>query len=260
VDLLAKHETRKSRRRPPTIVVVERRILIQSCVLRLLKRELSKFHVWGATSAGDLSGAHGLDVKLVAVDLEDRPLGDPTVKLELTLISEMYPRASVVVISDCEDAAAAQDVLRWGVRGYFPSSLAIDVLVAGFRLVIAGGVYCPPPVTLQQGPADAPARIPQLRPGHSSVHCDPRPIDIGVQGDDVPSVALTRRETEVIAELQLGHSNKVIALNLGMSENTVKMHIQHLMRKLGARTRTEAVFRWARGGAITHSAHWMRSQ
>ena len=71
---------------------------------------------------------------------------------------------------------------------------------------------------------------------------------------------LTRRETEVIIELQLGHSNKTIALNLGMSENTVKMHVQHLMRKLGARTRTEAVFIWTRGATGTTTANWAPSQ
>jgi DNA-binding CsgD family transcriptional regulator len=60
-------------------------------------------------------------------------------------------------------------------------------------------------------------------------------------------------------ELQLGHSNKAIALNLGMSENTVKMHIQHLMRKLGARTRTEAVFIWARGTAGSDLPDWVPS-
>jgi DNA-binding NarL/FixJ family response regulator len=69
-------------------------------------------------------------------------------------------------------------------------------------------------------------------------------------------IALTPRETDVIAELQLGRSNKVIALNLGMSENTVKMHVQHLMRKLGARTRTEAVFIWARGSAAHDHPGW----
>ena len=55
---------------------------------------------------------------------------------------------------------------------------------------------------------------------------------------------LTQREESVVEELQLGRPNKVIAVNLGLSENTVKMHVQHIMRKLGARTRTEAVFIW----------------
>jgi DNA-binding NarL/FixJ family response regulator len=48
----------------------------------------------------------------------------------------------------------------------------------------------------------------------------------------------------VLAELEQGLPNKLIAAKLNLSENTVKMHIQHIMRKFSARNRTEAVMRW----------------
>jgi DNA-binding NarL/FixJ family response regulator len=54
----------------------------------------------------------------------------------------------------------------------------------------------------------------------------------------------TPREQQVLAELELGLPNKLIAARLNLSENTVKMHIQHIMRKCDARNRTEAVLRW----------------
>jgi DNA-binding NarL/FixJ family response regulator len=54
----------------------------------------------------------------------------------------------------------------------------------------------------------------------------------------------TPREQHVLAELQLGLPNKLIAAKLNLSENTVKMHIQHIMRKFSAHNRTEAVLRW----------------
>jgi DNA-binding NarL/FixJ family response regulator len=47
----------------------------------------------------------------------------------------------------------------------------------------------------------------------------------------------------VLAELELGLPNKLIAAKLKLSENTVKMHVQHIMRKCAARNRTEAVLR-----------------
>jgi DNA-binding NarL/FixJ family response regulator len=59
---------------------------------------------------------------------------------------------------------------------------------------------------------------------------------------DIPD--LTRREQQVLAELELGLPNKLIAARLKLSENTVKMHIQHIMRKCAAHNRTEAVHRW----------------
>ena len=53
----------------------------------------------------------------------------------------------------------------------------------------------------------------------------------------------TPREQHVLAELELGLPNKLIAAKLNFSENTVKMHIHHIMRKCAARNRTEAVLR-----------------
>src|SRR5580704_4602754 len=55
---------------------------------------------------------------------------------------------------------------------------------------------------------------------------------------------LTPREEEVLLDLVKGHSNKVIARNLGMMEATVKVHVQHLLRKINAQNRTQAVV-WA---------------
>ncbi|HKU17353.1 MAG TPA: response regulator transcription factor [Steroidobacteraceae bacterium] len=57
----------------------------------------------------------------------------------------------------------------------------------------------------------------------------------------VASVLLTPRELEVLAGIGAGLSNKAIARELGISLHTVKFHIESLFRKLGARTRAEAV-------------------
>jgi DNA-binding NarL/FixJ family response regulator len=59
-------------------------------------------------------------------------------------------------------------------------------------------------------------------------------------------VDLTPREQHVLEALQLGLPNKLIAVRLNLSENTVKMHIQRIMRKCSAHNRTEAVVRWSR--------------
>jgi DNA-binding NarL/FixJ family response regulator len=54
---------------------------------------------------------------------------------------------------------------------------------------------------------------------------------------------LTPRELEVLAALAEGMTNKAIARRLDISLHTVKFHVESLFRKLGARTRTEAVAR-----------------
>jgi DNA-binding NarL/FixJ family response regulator len=62
--------------------------------------------------------------------------------------------------------------------------------------------------------------------------------------------ALTNREREVLILLSEGLTNKSIALRLGISENTVKFHVNAIMSKLGAQSRTEAVVRAVRLGLI----------
>lgn len=53
--------------------------------------------------------------------------------------------------------------------------------------------------------------------------------------------SLTRRQREVLAEVALGHLNKQIAHNLGLSEQTVKMHRAMVMKRLGAATTADAI-------------------
>ena len=65
----------------------------------------------------------------------------------------------------------------------------------------------------------------------------------GAQGEGGPHVVtLTQREKEVADLLTLGASNQQIAHLLGISENTVKMHVTHIFAKLEVRNRTKAAF------------------
>ena len=67
---------------------------------------------------------------------------------------------------------------------------------------------------------------------------------------DPPSEALTPREVEVLQLLAEGLSNKMIAARLGVSEHTVKFHVNAILTKLAAQSRTEAVVRATRMGLI----------
>ena len=70
---------------------------------------------------------------------------------------------------------------------------------------------------------------------------DPLEAGFGAIGEADGHALLTPRELEVLAALAEGLTNKAIARRLSISLHTVKFHIESLFRKLGARTRTEAV-------------------
>jgi DNA-binding NarL/FixJ family response regulator len=69
-------------------------------------------------------------------------------------------------------------------------------------------------------------------------------------GGAPPAESLTRREQEVLQLLSRGHTNKEIARLLGISDNTAKFHVNAILAKLGAESRTEAVVRAARLGLV----------
>jgi len=62
--------------------------------------------------------------------------------------------------------------------------------------------------------------------------------------------ALTHRELEVMQQLAAGRANRDIAATLGITEHTVKFHVNSILEKLGAESRTEAVVRAARLGIV----------
>jgi DNA-binding NarL/FixJ family response regulator len=131
------------------------------------------------------------------------------------------------------------EVARYGVRGCITDSASVEITLAAFRLVMAGGVYFPRSMFVEH------RNWTPATPNISTLQSPPCAISESMTA--IPSmvertnVALTERERQVLATLLRGLSNKVIAHELNLSQNTVKSHISHIMRKLRATNRTEAV-------------------
>ncbi len=66
----------------------------------------------------------------------------------------------------------------------------------------------------------------------------------------VPSVRLTRREREVLAEVARGRGNRQVGVRLGLTEQTVKSYLRSAMTKLNSSTRGEAVYRARNAGLL----------
>ena len=118
-----------------------------------------------------------------------------------------------------------EEVLRLGL---LPLDVQVDVLVSMMRLLLCGEFFIPDDVhrMLVQSGGSAPPVQPK---------CSDRVTSLNGHRD------LTRREWEVLALLAEGKQNKIVAADLGLSEHTVKLHIHHLISKLGVTNRTGAV-------------------
>ncbi len=168
-------------------------------------------------------------VRLVIMDICESSLKDPEVVASIADLRGAFPRADIGVLADLAGTELAVEALRLGVRGVFAKRQSIEAMLAAIRIVLAGGFYCP----RQFDCAD-------------DFAVDPEPFPAGCTlpaGDESLESLFTPREREVLDELRLGRANKVIAAQLGLSENTVKMHVQRIMRKLRVQNRTEIVVR-----------------
>jgi DNA-binding NarL/FixJ family response regulator len=82
----------------------------------------------------------------------------------------------------------------------------------------------------------------------------PPPVAASLAADSAIESLLSRREIEVVALMAQGKSNGAIATHLVISEGTVKTHVKHILRKLKAANRAEAVFRYMRMTAVQGTA------
>jgi DNA-binding NarL/FixJ family response regulator len=159
---------------------------------------------------------------------------------------EQHLPGTPVIVMGCGSECFALEAINAGARGVIPVTDPLRIAIAAVRLVLAGGVYFPlrfpseltsAADTASEGQRPAQGAVPQplmLRPDLGSSPS----VNRAATGDQTH---FTARELNVLAALQRGRSNKWIASQLNLSENTVKVHIRHIMRKLKATNRTQAV-------------------
>ena len=164
-------------------------------------------------AAIELTTIHVFDFAIVDLGLPDS-FGVPVLN-QLRQAAQDLP---VVIFSASSDRETIMSSLDAGAMGFIPKTSSSDVLLNALRLVFSGSIYVPQEALAGR---DAPTRV----------------------GPD-----LTPRQTEVMQMLLLGLSNKRICRQLGISENTVKVHMTAVLRALGAENRTQAVLNAAQLG------------
>jgi DNA-binding NarL/FixJ family response regulator len=157
-----------------------------------------------------------------------------------------FSGARVMLIGPELSEITTRQAMAAGVYGIVPRTDSLKVVIAAARLVMVGGTYFPAHPALDLRPSDEATEHDGSRQRLSDIFvAGSRSGDFGdCSADPAPpssGLRLTPREADVLAALQQGLPNKLIAHQLNLSENTIKIHIQHIMRKLNASNRTQAV-------------------
>jgi two-component system, NarL family, nitrate/nitrite response regulator NarL len=129
----------------------------------------------------------------------------------LDRLRDQYPDAKVVILSAVDDPEVAAQAIRRGAKAFLGKGIDPGDIAPVLRQVFEGAV-----VTESLG------------------------SDVGVAVDPSDEFGLTTREREILERVATGRSNKEIAGEFWLSEQTIKYHLTNVYRKLGVSSRTEA--------------------
>lgn len=131
----------------------------------------------------------------------------------------------VVILTMSDAEADLSKALRAGARGYLLKDMAPEDIADAIRRVAAGEMVVAPAMTIKM--------LDILQNGQQG-HASKDSLEL-----------LTEREREILQLLARGESNKAIALTLGISNDTVKQHVRHILTKLNLTSRVEAAVLFA---------------
>ena len=159
------------------------------------------------------------DINLVLAnwDMPDIKWKDGIKKLK-----ETSRNSQIGVIASSNENSDIKKILNMGLCCFLPKNIDSKVLNSALGLVLNGGTYFPPSILKQQS---------ECMFSYNGKH-------------------LTNRQLEVLKYLAQGLSNKQIAYKMNVSEATVKLHINALLRSVGATNRTQAVIKSQQMGII----------
>ena len=216
---------------PPRVLIVDD-FPCARAGLRALLSEAMQVEFLPDASDADLAIAGALRARPDLVVLEVAMANGDGLPALRRLRSEM-PEVPVLAVTISQDLDLVAAAVRAGVHGYLVKTADQDALVAAVQAVLAGRLAIDPMLVVRAMQAT-----------------DPAPTG---QAGSMPE-PLTPRELEVLRLVSHGHTNREIAGELFVAVGTVKVHLEHILAKLGAADRTEAAVRAQTMGLLESSA------
>jgi DNA-binding NarL/FixJ family response regulator len=203
---------------PIRIVIADDHEVVRAGIKALLTG--TDIRIIGEATSGraalKLIAKHRPDLALLDVRMPDGDGLDCLARIKLD-----QPETPVVMLSGFDNPTYVARAVALGAAGYISKSATREEIVDAIRTAASGETIW---------------SREELRRVTGALAA-PRPAN----GIDVP---LTKRENEVLKQLAFGLTNKEIAQSLGISYETVKEHVQHILRKIGVSDRTQAAV-WA---------------
>jgi DNA-binding NarL/FixJ family response regulator len=220
-----------------TVLLVDKRPWTRESLARALESACRSFRV---LCVSEVAGLARMDVQgdaLVLLNMTGAGRVDRCVSAAIATARSCLPTLPIVALSDNSEAEGILGAIEQGLDGYIPISTEVKLVIDALRFVAAGGTFIPAELVLDSLDGGAPGATWMEREGG----VDGETRSTAPQGAAVRSLlkALTPREQAVLQVLRQGKSNKHIARELDMREATVKVHVRHIMRKLGAANRTQ---------------------
>lgn len=141
-------------------------------------------------------------------------------------LREAAPRAQVLMLTVSEDERDLAAALRGGARGYLLKTVDSDGMAAAIVRTMAGESAISPEMTGK------------LVTAFQSLQSAAKVDEASAEQDPIHS--LSAREDEILGYITRGKTNKEIARALNIAEATVKIHVQHILRKLKLSSRVQA--------------------
>ena len=209
------------------ILIVDDHPVLREGICALLQQDGTDIVILQASSASEALELinERADLDVIVLDLMLPGMGGLQALTEFKKLRSELP---VIMLSSSEDPRDARNAFAQGAQGYVPKSSSQYILRSAIKLVLNGDLY-----------------VPKLLVEPSS---KPTATTFAPQGET--SFSLTERQIEVLRLINDGRPNKTIAVELGLSEKTVKAHITAIFRALRVVNRTQAATAARKAGLI----------
>lgn len=195
------------------IYIIDDHALFRNGLIALLESKDISASAASSPEQG-LEEIESIEVDIILLDLRMPQMSGIEV---LQIIKQRNIQTPVIMLTTSTEETDLRDCLKFGAQGYLLKDMDPDELVDALNETVKGSIVVAQDMT----------------------HVLAKVLRNELTDNEPSFELLTKREQEVACQVSIGHSNKVIARELGISDGTVKLHVKSILKKLSLSSRVE---------------------